>query len=303
MKYKLFLFAGATLLTVQIASASAITDLIQLPGSAYSNYAVVVQGGTGAFNLTSDSPINGNVAIGTTSKTVQTSNDTINGNLDFGGSINLSGGVHVSGTTNANVALADAAVADAEKLFQVYTASTGFSGLPSTSGTLNVSTNPGSAFGGNTHEHVYDVTVTNGYGGDLTINASNSEYVIINIGKGESANYALNGGIALSGGITSDHVLINIATTGNFTASGASHGKTVNADIIDNAGLTNLDNFNLNGRLFCTDATKNCSFVSNAVLTQPLTVSATPEPASISMLLGGLFLVAAGKWRRNQLRG
>jgi hypothetical protein len=286
--------AGLTVATS--AFGTAISDLNQLTGSAFSNYAFVA-GGSGAHNLqfTSDSPAFGNVALAS-GVALQGGGDVLHGNLDFGGTANGTGSVIVTGTTTANVAQATNAVADAVSLFAAYTALTGFSGLPTVSGTLNVGTNGGNSNAGNTHEHIYDVT-TAGYGGDLTINAGASEYVIINIGKGLSTNYDLNGAVNLTGGITSDHVLFNIATTGNF-GSASAHGKTINALIIDNAGKTNVDNFTLNGRIFCTTANADCQFVSGAQVHQP--ASATPEPGTFNLLAGfGLFGLA-GALRRTK---
>jgi hypothetical protein len=46
-----------------------------------------------------------------------------------------------------------------------------------------------------------------------------------------------------------DHVLFNIDTTGHFQAG--SGNPTVNANLIDNNGTTNLNSIKLNRWLFC----------------------------------------------------
>jgi hypothetical protein len=304
MARAVFHLASAGLIAAVCASAAytPITDLSQLPNGAFSGYALAVQGGSGgALHLSSDSPIFGNVAIGSTSQIVQSAGDTIHGNLDFAGSSpaqGTSGGVTVTGHTNFNVAAADNAVADAESLFSTYTATSSLASLATALGggsTLTVSgTGNYSA-----HEFVYFASTSLGA---ITINAPSSDYVIINVGEGSNrsagtGNYAI-AGVTLAGGITSDHVLFDIDTTGNFQAG--PNSPIVNADIIDNEGNTNLNSITLNGRLFCTDvaAAGNCSVVSNAVLNQPSNVSTTPEPASLWLAAGGMLLLALGALRR-----
>ncbi len=285
-----------------LASYTPIVDVISLPNSAFSNYALIV-GGTNSLHLTSDSPINGNIAIGgapgTTYATLQGGNDHVNsfgtyaGNVDFSGSSSTSGGLTVAGAINQNVVNAQNAVADAQSLLSLYSALTS---LPTVAaGTLNVTTN-----GGNhgSNEHVYAFTGSQLTA--LTINAAASEYVIININQNSNSNFAFAGGVTLNGGIDKSHVLFLVDTTGNFQITGSGHGSIINGIILDNAGNTNLDNFTLNGQLFCnSSAGSNCSVVSNAVINQAKDIggAATPEPASLSMALGGGLLIALGALR------
>jgi hypothetical protein len=217
----------------------------------------------------------------------------------------------ITGAVSTNVSAAQQAVIDAESLATTYSAMTSLPTLSNTATSLDVSGLTGN-YGAN--EFVYSMTgdigagaTTNG-GVGLTINGNANQYVIINVDKGLSTNVNIAGGVALTGGITSDHVLFNIDTTGSFQATGKGHGSTVNANIIDDYGATNLDNFTLDGRLFCTSAASgatggtgtgspvgNCGFVSNAVLNDPPAPTApTPEPASVWMGFGGIALVAVG---------
>jgi hypothetical protein len=278
------------LTTVVYGSATPIMDINQLPGSALGNYGLVVEGGAHSLQLTSDSHINGNVALGS-GTTLQGSGDTINGNLDFqSATSNGTGSVTVTGTTSTNSTLAGNAVADAENLISLYSAATSFA---VTSNTLNVSTTPGDSYNSNSHEHVYSVTTA--FNGALAITAAASEYVIVNVGEGSSSNYSL-GAVSLSGGITSDHVLFVIDTTGQLSSSNA-HGDTINGIILDGAGKVNVDNFTLNGRLFCNTANSDCQDVSGAKISSTVDAGmSTPEP--LSFFLAGSGLVLAFAFRR-----
>lgn len=285
------LSALAFLASLGFAQAGTITDLNQLPGSAFGQYSLVAGGGSNSLQLTSDTTITGNVAVGLASTgpssvTLQGGGAPITGNLNFAGTSNGTGSVTVSGATTTNSATAAQAVDDATSLYLFYSALTS---LPTISGnTLNVTTNPGASYNGNTNEHVYEEPTS--FNGALAITAAANQYVIIDVGQGSSSNYSL-GAVSLSGGITSDHVLFNIDTTGNLSSSNA-HGDVVNAIVIDDAGLVNVDNFTLDGRLFCEVTQANCQVVSNAKINSSVDIgTATPEPASVVLVLGGLVLV------------
>jgi hypothetical protein len=98
--------------------------------------------------------------------------------------------------------------------------------------------------------------------------------------------------------ITSDHVLIDVDTTGQLSSANA-HGQTVNAIVIDDAGKVNVDNFTLNGHLFCSTGSNDCPVVSGATINSTVDVSAMPEPISIALAGSGLLLALLA---RRQLR-
>jgi len=75
-------------------------------------------------------------------------------------------------------------------------------------------------------------------------------------------------------------------TTGGPSAwPNNSQGNTgnpiVNATVVDDAGVTNLNSITINGSLFRTTGPVDCQYVSNANLNQqPFVPSSAPEPAT-----------------------
>lgn len=276
---------AALIVTSLPAFATAINDLNQLPGSAFGNYSLVTEGAK-SLQLTSDTGITGNVGVGS-GVSLQGSGSTIHGNLDYQGA-NSGSGITVTGSTSTGVSLVGSAIADAQNLASLYGAVTNLTAL--SSGTLNVSSTPGQSYNGETNEHVYALNTN--FTTDLTITAASSQYVIFDVGAGSNSNFSLVA-VTLSGGITSDHVLFNIETTGALSSSNA-HSQSVSAIVVDNAGSVNLDNFTLDGRLFCAASSNNCQVVSNADIVSSVdAASSTPEPGTLSLLVGAGLLAAA----------
>lgn len=289
-------FVLGALATAVGASAGPITDINQMPGSAFGNYGLVVTGTSNHLGLTSDTFINGNVAIDA-GTSVSGGGIVINGELDNNNSTNgnLSGTsatsiYNLTNQTSGQGTRAGNAVADAASLFSLYTASTVLNNAVTlTSGTVNVSSNPGYNYNGESNEFVYKLTTT-ALANDTTlaIDATNSQYVIIDIVAGGNANFAL-GDVTLSGGITSDHVLLNFDSSSGGQLTTTSN-YTINAIVDAGESDTNVgwDGATLNGRLFCVTTQNNCQVVSNATINSNVS---TPEPMSMLLTGSGLLLL------------
>jgi PEP-CTERM motif len=126
----------------------------------------------------------------------------------------------------------------------------------------------------------------------FTVNGAASDYVVFNIDNGTS-NESLGGPIALSGGITPDHVLFNyVGTSGNLGASAG--GATINGTALAPNMKINLDNMTPNGHLFGGLSGQDFQVVSGFHLN-----ATVPEPASAVLAgIGAAGAIAIGKRRR-----
>lgn len=143
---------------------------------------------------------------------------------------------------------------------------------------------------------------------NIVINGDGSHLVILNYTSSQAFNLSKN--ITLTGGITSDQVLINI-TDGSTTTLNQilqiSGTPTIDADLIVTSGSVKLDGATINGRIYLDGdgvSTMDLGFNLKAPCDAPAdeqTGSATPEPAA--MILVGAGLVALSYIsRRNRLR-
>ncbi len=131
----------AGLMVVAGASAGTITDISQIPGSDFGSFGLIV-GGTGLshpYQGTSDTTMNGNVAIGynasnTSPNNVQLSGEKISGNIMFGGTntgfappaqVAMAGWLP-GGITNSSQSALNA-VTDAQNFVTTYSTLTGLS--------------------------------------------------------------------------------------------------------------------------------------------------------------------------------
>jgi len=285
-----------------ICCAAGITDLNQMPGSAFGSYGVIVESNaSNSLSLTSSTTINGSVALGspTNGSLVQGGGATINGNVDFAaGSLSAGAmGVTVSGSINPNVTNAANAVSDAVSLSSSYASASGSLLTGSGAVNLNVTTNPGKEYNSQSNEHVYSLSTSSSMT-SLTITAAAGQDVIINVGAGSSKNWSLIA-VTLSGGITADDVLFNILTTGNLTSANAQN-DTISADIIDLAGNVSINQVTLDGRLACNIAKQGCTIGSNTYLYQPAPSGSqsgdppAPEPVTFTLAGAGLLALAFG---------
>src|SRR5262249_24818310 len=141
---------------------------------------------------------------------------TLTGNIDFAGLTNITNTNGISGTVNANVAAVNSAFNTMAMLSASLGAEAGasltLSGSPQTvnasAGTLDANGN-----------RVF--TASSGFvvSAPLTINGAASDFVVINIPSGQTAQFSA--AIDLTGGITDDHVLYNVLGTGNQIAGPA----------------------------------------------------------------------------------
>jgi hypothetical protein len=288
---------AAIIVLLLMGTGSAFADSFGL-GSAL-NYAVLVEANLHNFALSSDSGITGTVGIGSPINAVQLASGTIHGNLDFSG-LAPSGGPNfggtVTGSVNANFSDITTALSNANAANIALGAEAGTAVTISGNTTINASSGTLDGAG----NRVFTVTSGNfniGNGHTLTINGTAGQTVVINIDNGTS-NESINGAIALTGGITANHVLFNFVGTGG-QLQGAANDAIANGIFLAPDLKVNLNSVTIDGEVIgggSISSNNDFSIVSNAFVNGPTTV---PEPGTLPMLgIGLLGLAAVGFARR-----
>jgi hypothetical protein len=262
--------------------------------------------------------VNANIGIGDVTNRVDLHSGIVNGVVDVKGSASteLSNYTKISGTqapglggaaaaVNSNVADVAKAITDAKNLASTYGSTLALDTAKDLTdgigGSQTLLASSGNAYGG---AQLFKTTTFNiGWGNTLTISGGAADYVVIDVTG--NINYALNGAIALTGGITADQVLINF--TGTITSDKLTGGRDsshaagiLNATILAQNFTINLDNLLIAGHLFGGGAGTNYTFGNNAQIVQPdyTTPARTPEPASLalaSLALGAMVIARRGR--------
>ncbi len=261
--------------------------------------------------------ITGNIGIGSP-REFTASNGSVIGDIDFSGSsstsglspspdpgsnpgpFTVSGGGTVSGAVNANDAQVTSAINAVNSLSQTLGGEAGTSVTVTNGGSINASAGTLDAH----NNRVFTVTsVSFNAGNTFTINGSASDFVVLNVGSSAS----FNGQIVLTGGITSDHVLINMFG-GNYTTHTGGPTLQISANcsdpscatsgiFLDPNGAMSINHAVLTGRFWGGDVS-NQQIVSGADISAPATV---PEPATLLLLGSGLLGLRAYARRRKHI--
>jgi hypothetical protein len=252
--------------------------------------------------------ITGNVGMGSP-RQFTISNGSVIGNIRFSGASNttgltpdpdpgsnagpftVSGGGSVSGGVVANDPVVTSAINFVNSLSQTMGGEAGTDLTLTSSQTILAS----NGILDGTGNRVFDTTSVNlNTSTTLTISGAASDYVVINV---TDNNPAFNGKIVLTGGIISDHVLINMFG-GNYTTHTGGPTLTINNNnqvttgiFLDPNGAMSMDHSILNGRFFGGDV-QNQQIVSGAFINAPI----VPEPSSAALAVVGLLGLLA--WRR-----
>ena len=273
---------------------------------AAANYAILFEGGGNntlqvtnvTTNVTGSGPGQGggigNVGVGGTGKVKLNGPGTFNGNLDISAANTgqvTGNGITITGTTSFSVS----AVTDA--LDTVNALNTTLGALPGTNigvgGTTTINAIDGtfSASGaGYTNVRVFTVNSLNlGQGQTLTINGDpNGDSVVLNVAS--STNFS--GSVVLTGGLTPDNVIFNFVGGGNPPLTGG-HSLTISTGatglaqgiFLDPNGRVTIGAGNVLGRVFGGDS-NDFQFNGPSNVTAPgsgatPTITTTPTPTAV----------------------
>jgi hypothetical protein len=272
------------------------------------NFAVLYEGNTGSsetLNFNS-STVTGNIGIGGTGKMAVSGPGTITGNIEFyaANTGEFSGsGVTITGTTTYNNSNVNGDLTGATGLNALSMALSTESGTGVTI-TNGASISSGSGILDGSGNRVFTATLNPFNAGDtFTINGASTDYVVINVPS--TGGHGFNGSIVLAGGISSDHVLINLTKGTYATLSGgdtltiSTSGNTTTGIFLNPNGDIQINHSTLNGRLFGGD-TQNMAIVSGANIVAP--PSAVPEPTHTAFVFGLMMAIAVVAVRKKLIR-
>jgi hypothetical protein len=286
--FSLLAFAAVAVLSMQQAAAFSLDVADQ--------FAVLGQFSNNQTNF-NNGTITGDIGMGNP-RQFTASNASVHGNIRFSGAANVSGlspdpgagggtgpfavsgGGVVTGNVVANDAVVSSAINYVNNLSQTLGSQAGTSISVTSGGAINASA--GTLDGGG--NRIFTVSSVNFANGTFTITGGASDYVVLNVGS----SAAFNGSIVLAGGITSDHVLINMfggnytTHTGGPTLTISTNGATTTGTFLDPNGGMQINHSELLGRFFGGDVV-NQQIVSGADITAPQVV---PDGGATATLFG-----------------
>jgi hypothetical protein len=276
---------------------------------AFDTYGLLVNDGASGGDINT-APVNANIGIGAVTGPVNLHNEVVNGKVDCAGNCAtaVSGGA-ITGTqpvsrggapspasVNSNVAAVETAITTAKSLSSTFGAESGSGTAVTINGTTLINASSGFLDGSGTHVFTAS-SFSIGNGNTVTIHGAATDFVAIDI-TGNSNN-KLDGALTLTGGITSDHVLINFIGSG-ANVQGAANGATLfGTFLMPNLGVQ-LNSLTINGHLFGGAADTNFQFVSNSLISQPPFQPPSQVPEPTSLLLLGFGLAGLAAWRRKK---
>ena len=247
------------------------------------NYGILIEPGAKSYQLNS-ATVNANVGIGTglTGSIQIASNGFINGQLQIvDSSESVSNPGNVAGGVLFNQSQVTTAINTVVALGTTFAGETG-SGLVIVGEGQVINANSGTLINGNEVFTVAGNQFNNDKGG-ITINGTASQFVVININN--TGNESIGGPINLTGGITSDHVFFNFTGSGNFGSTldvTQLAAFTVNGTFFVPNMKVNLNNIDIEGRLFGGQAGQDFQTVGGFVLDAPQ-LPGVPEPSTTAL--------------------
>ena len=246
------------------------------------NYGILIEPGAKSYQL-NNATVNANVGIGTglTGSVQIANNGFITGQLQIvDSSETVTNPGNVGGGVLFNQSQVTTAINTVVALGTTFAGETG-SGLVIVGEGQVINANSGTLINGNEVFTVAGNQYNNDKGG-ITITGTASQFVVINVNN--SGNESIGGPISLTGGITSDQVFFNFTGSGNLGSTLVSPfaAFTVNGTFFVPNMKVNLNNIDIEGRLFGGQAGQDFSTVGGFVLDAPQ-LPGVPEPSTTAL--------------------
>ena len=137
--------------------------------------------------------------------------------------------------------------------------------------------------------YVYNITSTT-IGGTITIKGDGSALIILQYTNATKLTTTANSKVTLTGGVSSDQVLLNDTSNGGIdTSAGFNYTGAVAINSAVAGATMNLNSALIAGRLFLNDSATPSSSV---LLGSGFALTATPEPSTMLLIGGALIGIA-----------
>jgi choice-of-anchor A domain-containing protein len=278
-----------------------------------SSFAVLYEGNGGKQLQYNNSNVTGNVGIGGTGQAQLNGPGAITGKLDFSGTGNVAtcsspcgvvGGVTITAVMTSNMSAISSALTDLNSLSRTLGGETGTALTISSGGSVNASSGKLDSSG----NEVFILKAANSFpSGTSTMNGNASRSVVVNA-PAAVGNFAFNGSLVLTGGLTSDQVLFNF-NQGNYgilsggTLTISTNGATTIGTFLDPNENIEINHSVLDGRIF-GGGSQNSAIVSGANISFVPPARSAAVPGSLTLLgmaLAGIALALRRRWRRGRL--
>lgn len=215
------------------------------------NYVIMDEGYGHNDLVISGDTLTGNIGIGdpngTTTTQLEISGDTLNGSIDFAGGIDDTGtsGDRITGTISGGVSAVQADLNYLNTLSSTLAGEAGASLSISSGSNVTINANAGKLdASGN---YVFNIASFNASGDNITFNGDNLGHnVVVNfLNSAINANFS-GSTIKLTGGLTDNYLLFNIADGGTLTLS----GDTITGTYLDPNGAVVGSGSTLTGHVY-----------------------------------------------------
>lgn len=240
----------------------------------------------------------------------------VNGNVLFGQGLTANvSGINNSGLGAGYTAYSDGTANISQSLPNPLAFVSASTSLTQTAASLaqSVSSYASTLAATQTYSNIYTATTLDGDGGlnvidvgniqnaKLTIDGTANDYFVFNVFGGIDTDQTMT----LEGGITASHILFNLTGSSGTVLQTSDGDSLYGTFLATDGGQFSLSDLQLCGELIDTDGNVQFGFGSKIGTSegfQTTNTSATPEPATLSLMLGACLVLACGAAKARRAR-